>query len=217
MRYDPDTINKRFQMIPEEVQDILSSTQTTEKIQEIGKSKGLHVDQVGKVSEEMMYITLGLESATSFAKNLTKYGNIDSDIAQEMVKEISKQIFAPIRIKLQQIQERRSEEALREQFGGPKREAKGAELDSAELGSMEHPLPDTVLTNRVQVPPPPHPEQEPVMGDVAQSALQEHTSLPSEERIVEDEEENPLHARVQSEEPRPNPYRGTDPYREPLQ
>lgn len=97
MTFDSETIEKKFQGLPAEVQNILTSQEIADSISRIGESFGLHVDQIGILFQETTYFLLGLETEPEYESNVIRSLNIERDEADKIIAELNDKVFLPIR------------------------------------------------------------------------------------------------------------------------
>jgi len=81
---------------PPLIQERISNINTALEIAVIGKSKKLHIDQIGKLAELNRNMLLGLIGPDEFLKELVASGVSDADVKQIMT-EINQKIFVPLR------------------------------------------------------------------------------------------------------------------------
>ena len=71
-KYSSQDLQKKLHTLPEPLQDAILSINTSEAIKVIGQKNSLHIDQVGKLGEEVLYAMLGLTKPANFIDELEK-------------------------------------------------------------------------------------------------------------------------------------------------
>ncbi|PIR47079.1 MAG: hypothetical protein COV07_00865 [Candidatus Vogelbacteria bacterium CG10_big_fil_rev_8_21_14_0_10_45_14] len=134
MRFDQQQIRDAFQRLPRAVGDIVSSVDTASTVMKIGEKNGLHLDQIGKLADEIGYLIVGLTKKDEFVKYLKSELGVDDAKATAVAKDVNEEILEKVR------------EALRE---------KADEGD--EVKTPPHPSPKT--GEGVFTPPQPSPKK----------------------------------------------------------
>lgn len=105
MKYTTEQLNNKFESLPKELQEAITSEETLNKIESIGKKYSLMLDKVSELADETGLIMLGLTKSNEFVKNLCDRMEIDSAKATEIAKDINTEILDSIRVSLRKIQE----------------------------------------------------------------------------------------------------------------
>lgn len=100
-----NTLEKLYEQLPQNVQDAISSVSVAEKLQDIAKRNGLHIDEAGIVSDEATMVMLGIENPKDFVASLENKLKYPKEKITTIVKDIDKEIFDPIRDSLQKMYE----------------------------------------------------------------------------------------------------------------
>ena len=116
MRYDPATAKKAYDALHEGVRETIHSVATSDKTLSIGRKNDLHIDQIGKLAEEVDYLLLGLTKREEFVSTLVRELGVSDDVARAVAKDVNSEILENIRT------------ALREQTAAPN--ADGTRLPS---------------------------------------------------------------------------------------
>jgi hypothetical protein len=85
---------------PPLVQEAITSEVTQQTLEQLGKQYMLHVDVVGLLMKLTSYMLLGYIGPEEFLKELIAAGVSDKD-AREIMTEINKKIFVPLREKME--------------------------------------------------------------------------------------------------------------------
>jgi len=102
-----ETLDERLESLPKDIRDAATSDLILERVESIGKNRGLHIDQVGLLGEETALLMLGETPIDGFSKHLASALGIASNIADAIVSDLNREIFSPIRGSLMSIQEKR--------------------------------------------------------------------------------------------------------------
>lgn len=117
-RYPVEKMNETFAKMPEHLRNVMFSEQRMAATKKIQEKYRLHVDQLGRLIEEIGYVFVGLEPSANFAKNLEESLKIDGTTAENIAREVNQEIFLKIRESLKQMEENKNtpkpEELLRE-------------------------------------------------------------------------------------------------------
>lgn len=105
MKYTTEQLNSKFESLPKELQEAITSEETLNKIESMGKKYSLMLDKVSELADETGLIMLGLTKSSEFVKNLCDRMEIDSAKATEIAKDINTEILDSIRVSLRKIQE----------------------------------------------------------------------------------------------------------------
>ena len=105
MRYDIKILEQKFNSLPDDLKDAISSTDTGKIVQMIGESHGLMLDQISDLNEEVGYVMLGLTPTKSFTKTISKRLEIDEQKATDITKDINIKIFDKIKESIRKMEE----------------------------------------------------------------------------------------------------------------
>lgn len=103
---EPDTefqiaIRDRFLQLPKVVQDAITSADVEQHLRTLAKEHQLHVDQWGKLEDQVQMTLLGIHEPTDLAKNIQKDIGADAATASSLADAIFKTVFEPIRQELE--------------------------------------------------------------------------------------------------------------------
>jgi hypothetical protein len=101
-------IAKRLSELPSDVQQAILSTDIGKKIQNIGATHGLHIDQLGILEDEVMLVMLGFADPNTFADNVVDHLRIPKETALQITDQIATSIFVPIRESMQAFMAKRA-------------------------------------------------------------------------------------------------------------
>jgi len=92
-----DQIEQRLDELPENIRNAVLSAETGKHIREIGQRHNLHIDQLGKLEDETMLVMLGFFDPDAFNIQLEEQLLISVQDAAAVAKDVSDEIFMPIR------------------------------------------------------------------------------------------------------------------------
>ncbi|MDQ5958054.1 MAG: hypothetical protein QG665_400 [Patescibacteria group bacterium] len=95
-KYSSQELQSKLHVLPEPLQDAILSIDTSEVIKVIGQKHKLHIDQVGKLGEEVLYAMLGLTKPISFIDELEKGLNVSTEVAEQITADLNAKIFIPV-------------------------------------------------------------------------------------------------------------------------
>jgi hypothetical protein len=190
-------IEDRVKKLPPEVRDVLASDELHKKIVGIGEKHHLHIDQIGVLEDEVVLVMMGLANPGDLAEELTKQSSLELPKAEEVVADVSQEIFLPIR------------EAMKK-FAESNVAEKSVVMPSAASVTNTAPTPTPIppiLATPAPAPTTPVPAIKPAEIHAADLMLSEPTmSMPPKPALT-----TPA---SKVEAPNPAPYKA-DPYREP--
>lgn len=114
MEYTKEQLRERYRKIPDELQEAFDSIETVQAIQTIGKKYNLHIDQLGKISDEIGLVILGLSKPKDFTLNIKNKAGIPEDMANLVTYDVNQTIIVKIRNALQQLNEPKNENSKTE-------------------------------------------------------------------------------------------------------
>ncbi len=101
MSYTKEQLYDTYHSLPEEIQDVMASMDTTYSIRTIGQKHQLHIDKVGELADEIGLVMFGLVKPDQFMPQIQTRLGVDQATANAITKEVNEQIFLPIRESLQ--------------------------------------------------------------------------------------------------------------------
>ena len=90
-------IEQRMAELPQDVRDVVLSSQLGERLREIGQKHGLHIDQIGVLEDEVMLVMLGFFEPEDFNNQIANQLHLSTLDATAIAQEINQVIFLPIR------------------------------------------------------------------------------------------------------------------------
>ncbi len=111
-QFTSQEIEARFEQLPPEVQAAVTAPDIGDKLEEIAKKHGLHVDQFGEMVDETGMIMMGLRRSEYFIPDLCSRLSIDRTKAQAIANDISLEFFSAIKKHLMEMQEKIPNESI---------------------------------------------------------------------------------------------------------
>lgn len=90
-------IKEKFDSLPENIQELIMSSNYQDTLIELGRKYQLNVEQMGILERETTLVLLGLSPTNTFETELTRELNIDKMKGSQIVTEINEKIFITIR------------------------------------------------------------------------------------------------------------------------
>lgn len=94
-------IQEAFKKLPKDLQALYFSEDVADETEKIGEKHGLHIDQMGELSDEIGRMMLGFTTSAEFASHLVSRLNIDQAKAAAITADVNGEIFVKIRQALQ--------------------------------------------------------------------------------------------------------------------
>lgn len=98
-----DALKKMFQLLPEDVQGLISQSSLRENIELIVKSFSLSLTQAAALENETLFVLLGMLPPSEFVRSLSQELELPQDAAQEIGRTINIQVFRQVRDSLKKI------------------------------------------------------------------------------------------------------------------
>lgn len=93
----------RFGLLPEELQQAIMSNDYQMKLYDIAKKYKLTYEQLGKLEMETTLVLLGMTHPDEYGFEVSKAIKAKDDVMQSVIKEVSEQVFVPIRTTLMKL------------------------------------------------------------------------------------------------------------------
>ncbi|MDO8183604.1 MAG: hypothetical protein Q7T49_01280 [bacterium] len=143
---DPKKMREIYNKLPEDIREVISSTEHLDRVENIGKKFNLHIDQIGQLGEKTLWVTMGILKPQDFINSLSESLKMPIEQIKPIVVEINNQVFAPIRESLKKVHQ------LNEDGGGPIVAAKPANFDDR----LSKYLSGSGTNSEPPTPPPPY-------------------------------------------------------------
>lgn len=101
MNITREQVRAAYRSAPAPVREVFDNEATARFVMALKARYGLHVDTAGKVGECIGYMLLGLMSPVEFLGSLVAL-NIDQDVAKSIVEDVNREVFQPLRGRMQQ-------------------------------------------------------------------------------------------------------------------
>jgi hypothetical protein len=103
MIHTREEFDKKFNTLPPDVQEAMGSVNTSNTIQSIAQKYNLHIDQMGKLTDEIGAMMLGDTHPQQFVSKIQESLQIELKNAAAIAKDVNEQVFLPIRESLKKI------------------------------------------------------------------------------------------------------------------
>ena len=97
-------IRERFHSLPKDIQIIVSKPETTQRLEEIGRQRGLRIDEIGILIEYSGLIMLGFIKSKEFVNHLATQLKVSEEQAEAIAVDVDNQLFSRIRESLRKVQ-----------------------------------------------------------------------------------------------------------------
>ena len=122
MDYSPTQLREKLFTLPEELQEAITSVDTSDTIDLIGKKYGLFFDQVGILGTETTLVMLGITVPTNFINILVNKLSIDKEKAGKIILDLNENIFSKIKEQLRGLHNTKSDITPKKEQTQPTRE-----------------------------------------------------------------------------------------------
>ncbi len=95
--FTQEEVQEKFDKLPKQVQDAITSTDVNDKILEIGRKYALLLDKIEELADETGLVMLGLEKSTDFVDHISSRCGVNKNAADNIVQDINIDIFSKIR------------------------------------------------------------------------------------------------------------------------
>lgn len=96
-KFSQQLIDEQYKKLPQELKDAIFSVDIADKIFEIGRKFAITIEKNGFLAEETAFVVLGLLKPEEFTATIKNRLILGDDEAQEIAKEVNRQILLPIR------------------------------------------------------------------------------------------------------------------------
>ena len=160
----------RLKELPKVVRDAIRSADIEKRLRSLADTHKLHLDQWGKLENEVMLALLGFQPVEDLQQNIKSEVGTSDEIAAALAADISKGVFEPIRQELERelehpdakAKEESAVEGMRTQMLGEQRTenseqkiARGEQAPEEKLPVVASPLPAPSVVSATPPPPPP--------------------------------------------------------------
>ncbi len=98
----------RFELLPEEIQKVITGSEYQMKLFEIAKKNKLTYEQLGTVEMETTMVLLGMTKPDDFRDEIQVELKLNDPEIEVLVKDISEIVFVPVREALKQVYEKKA-------------------------------------------------------------------------------------------------------------
>lgn len=119
MKYTKEQLQNKFEALPKDIKEAISSLETSNIIVDIGEKYKLHVDQIGGLIDEVGLLMLGFKNSVDFIGSLSSETDIPQEKVSGIVDEINDKILSKIEPFARKIHEARLEKKEKEDILKP--------------------------------------------------------------------------------------------------
>lgn len=114
LTFTAEQVLAAYRNLPTIVRQSIEEIDLIETIQNIGQKNNLHIDQVGKLSDEVGYVLFGLIQPDSFIGNIQRSLFVTPDQARQIGTEVNEQIFSAVQRRVRELTEEEKKAAVAE-------------------------------------------------------------------------------------------------------
>lgn len=103
MEYPFEKLKDSYLSIPEDLRNLMSSTEVPEQLDEIASKNKLTPEQLDTLAEQIGLVTLGLVHLRDFVSNIQKELGVPPQVAQTIGQDVSAKIFSVVKDSLRQL------------------------------------------------------------------------------------------------------------------
>ncbi len=95
--YTAEELQAKFEQLPRELQEAISSTKIHDLIKHIGEEQGLMIDQIGELVDQVGLVMLGLTKGSGFVDNISSNLAITPEKARVIADRVNTDVFYSLR------------------------------------------------------------------------------------------------------------------------
>lgn len=99
-------IANQMKKLPVALQQAISASNLQDTVQSIGTKNHLHIDQIGKLEDEVILTMMGFENLDDFTDRLIKNVNLSREVAAAVSNDVASEIFSSIREAMKEFMEK---------------------------------------------------------------------------------------------------------------
>ena len=155
-----ENFSKRYELMPEQLQGVFDGPETAGVIEQVAAVNNLSSEQLEIVTCLTGDVLAGFIDYKDFSKKLTEEFKFDAILAQDIFKEIDRQVFLPVRDLLKQVYrpegaeekkvEKQGTAGLLQKLGQPLDVARGKPLNTIEVKPLESIVNKPINANQVK-------------------------------------------------------------------
>jgi hypothetical protein len=119
--FTTEQIQERFEKLPPEIRQAISSDEVLERMRSIGRKHNLMIDQIGDLVNQICLVMLGLAKSSNFVRDTSALLSIDNEKAKAIATDINSEIFNGIKSSMRALEEKADEEAPPSTIGASNR------------------------------------------------------------------------------------------------
>src|SRR3989344_565259 len=194
MDYPFQTLSKRYDTIPPDVREAISSVEVSKQLQIIGMEHRIHIDTLDTIAQEVGLVMLGLTHPRDFKAKIKSNLPLKEEEVDAITTDIDEKIFKPIKASLMAMHgEKAAEESIEESVEEIHADVTAHEI----LQDIEKPwranyktepieleLPPPQKENPSNIKPPVVPYMEPPKIDVPKKPMSSMITPPLQEKVA---------------------------------
>ncbi len=95
--FTPEQIQQKFDQLTPEMQEAISSQEIHDKIRAIGTRRGLMINQIGELVDQVGLVMLGLAKSSDFVNDTSERLSVNAAKAREIAEDINTDIFSSLK------------------------------------------------------------------------------------------------------------------------
>lgn len=103
MSYNQEQIRKQFDLLSPKIQAAIANLDMGTITDGLRKKYNLHVDELGRIAEEITATMVGLTNVRDFSRNIKAQTGLSDDVINLITYDINQQIFSKIRKELEEL------------------------------------------------------------------------------------------------------------------
>lgn len=101
-------IMQRLAELPEDVRRAVQGSDMAKKIEALGVTHKLHIDQVGELENETLMVMLGFIKPEAFESQITNSLHLPAETAKQIATDINRDVFTAVRASLRRFTEEKA-------------------------------------------------------------------------------------------------------------
>lgn len=103
--YTPEQLEQIFQKLPEELKEAIFSLETAKAIAAASEKHGIVDNRLGSIGKYTGEVLMGLIAPVELQEALEKRVGLKTPVAQDILKDINRFVFFPVKAALEQLHE----------------------------------------------------------------------------------------------------------------
>jgi hypothetical protein len=103
MSYNFEELKKRYESLPDDIRQAISSTDVASKLQAIAENYKLMLDKADELAEETSFVMLGITHPDNYFNAVKNRIGTDDETTKKIVNDVNEQIFVQVRESLKKL------------------------------------------------------------------------------------------------------------------